>query len=187
MKLPKFSHIGDDVWHIYLEGRCRKPAKQDEEDEVQAIMDALDNTSNCPYYLTCSMTCPEKDDGYLEIQMEVYGLKTDDIIDDLIRYLIDRYDMYACSIDLSAWENQDCTGWVFEIANYKFSRKTEADIVTRTNISCDEVNMIVDDVKMLDWDWFTAELLTLRLQLTERLWGGRKEISSTKKFRGKPK
>ena len=130
MKLPKFSHIGEDIWHIDLEGKCRKISKQDEEAEAHAIMDALDNTPNCPYCLTCSMTCPEKEDGYVEIQMEMHGLKTDDIIDDIIRYLIDRYDLYNCSIDLSAWQNLDCTGWVFELANYNFRRSKMADIVT---------------------------------------------------------
>ena len=186
MKLPKFSHIGEDIWHIALEGKCRKISKQDEATEAHALMDALDNTPNCPYCLTCSMTCPEKEDGYVEIQMEMRGLKTDDIIDDIIRYLIDRYDLYTCSINLSAWQNLDCTGWVFELANYNFRRSKMADIVTRTCISIDEVHMLMDDVKMCDWADFTTELLTLRLQLEQKRWGGRKEISSTRKFRRKP-
>ena len=180
MKLPNFDDVGEHVWHIYLEGSCRKAALQDEMDEVHA----LDNHLGL---LSCSMTCPTADSEYLEVQLEVGGLRNDTFIDELIKYLIDRYDMYECSVDLYAWKNIECTGWMFNVANYKYTQHAISDVVVRTCISADEAKMIMEDVKMLDWEKISTELITIRLQLEERRWGGRKEITSTKKFRGKPK
>lgn len=181
MRFHSFHLSRPAIWHIYVEGNCRKAAQQDEEVEVQALMDSIPNSSGC------GMVCPAAWSDYLEISMEVFGLQTDAVIDSLIKYLIDKYDMYECSIDLSVWENPDCTGWTFSVANYRFRRSENMDTVTRTCISYDEVAYILDDVPSHLWDQVSTEILTLRLQLEEHLWGGRKEISSTKKFRGKPK
>ena len=181
MKLHSFHLYKPTIWHLYVEGNCKKTAQLDEDDEARALMDNINNSS------CCSMVCPALKSEYLEISMEVLGLQTDAVIDDLIKYLINRYDMYECSIDLSAWENPDCTGWTFSVANYNFRRSKIMDTVTRTCISYDEIAYILDDVSSRLWDQVSTELLTLRLQLEERRWGGRKEITSTKKFRGKQK
>lgn len=181
MKLHSFHLSKPVIWHIHLEGNCKKAAQLDEADEAQALMASLGKA------VDCSMVCPAVRSGYVDISMELSGLQTDAVIDSLIKYLIDRYDMYECSIDLSVWENPDCTGWTFSVANYRFRRSENMDTVTRTCISYDEVAYILDDVPSRLWDQVSTEILTLRLQLEERRWGGRKEISSTKKFRGKQK
>lgn len=181
MKLHSFHLSKPVIWHIHLEGNCKKAAQLDEADEAQALMASLDNS------IDCSMVCPEVKASYVDISMELSGLQTDAVIDDLIKYLINRYGMYECSIDLSAWETLDCRGWTFSVANYNFRRSEHMDTVTRTCISYDEIAYILDDVPSRLWDQVSTELLTLRLQLEERRWGGRKEITSTKKFRGKQK
>lgn len=181
MKLHSFHLSKPVIWHIHLEGNCKKAAQLDEADEAQALMDSLDKS------IDCSMVCPAVRSGYVDISMELSGLQTDAVIDDLIKYLINRYDMYECSIDLSAWKNLDCTGWMFSVANYNFRRAEHADLVTRTHLSYDEIAYILDAVPSHLWNLVSTELLTLRLQLEERRWGGRKEITYTKKFRGKTK
>ena len=184
MKLCDFSSMGDDIWHIYLQGCCNKAATYDEETETFAVLAEFNG-------VTCSMTTPMEGndvDRCVILQLEVRGLRDDRVIDKLIKYLVDRYDMRECEIDLCAWQNKDCTGWVFSVANYKYQHlHDDRDRVIRTSISIHESRMIIDDVKMMDWEKFTTELLTLRLQLEPRYWGDRKEITYTKKFRGKPK
>lgn len=185
MKLYNFSEWdGDDIWHISLGGCCNKVAPKDEATEAHLLLEKF-------HGLSCSMTIPEGEsdvDRCVEVQLEMKGLRNDNVINDLIGYLIDRYDMTWADIDLYAWHDIDCKGWVFSVANYKYHHSCSgADNIKRTFISYDESKMIAEDIRRFDWEQVSSELLTLRLQLDHGKWGGAKEITYTKKFRGKTK